>query len=90
MDLDWRQTGPQTWDIEVETDAGQLKLSQGGAVLDLPGETRRDRDREYPGLYARFVDLVRAGESDVDVTPLQLVADAFLSGRRVTVEAFED
>jgi D-galactose 1-dehydrogenase len=90
MDLDWRQTGPQTWDIEVETDAGQLKLSQGGAVLDLPGATRHDRDQEYAGLYARFVDLVRAGESDVDVTPLQLVADAFLSGRRVIVEAFED
>jgi D-galactose 1-dehydrogenase len=90
MDLDWRQTGPQTWDIEVETDAGTLKLSHGGAVLELPTGTHRDADREYAGLYARFVNLVRAGESDVDVTPLQLVADAFLRGRRVTVEAFED
>jgi len=90
MDLDWRQTGPQSWDIEVETDAGTLKLSQGGAVLDLPGGTRRDEDREYAGLYACFVELVRAGKSDVDVTPLRLVADAFLRGRRTIVEAFED
>jgi D-galactose 1-dehydrogenase len=90
MDLDWRQTGPQSWDIEVETGAGTVKLSQGGAVLDLPTGTLRDADREYAGLYARFVDLVRAGESDVDVTPLQLVADAFLRGRRTIVEAFED
>jgi len=90
MDLDWRQTGPQSWDIEVETDAGTLRLSQGGAVLDLPSGSHRDADREYAGLYARFVDLVRAGESDVDVTPLQLVADAFLRGRRTIVEPFED
>jgi D-galactose 1-dehydrogenase len=90
MDLDWRQTGPQSWDIDVETDAGTLRLSQGGAVLDLPSGSHRDADREYAGLYARFVDLVRAGESDVDVTPLQLVADAFLRGRRTIVEPFED
>ena len=90
MDLDWRQTGPQSWDITVETDAGTLKLSQGGAVLDLPGELRCDEDSEYSRLYARFVDLVRAGESDVDLTPLQLVADAFLRGHRQIVEPFDD
>jgi D-galactose 1-dehydrogenase len=89
MDLDWRQTGPQTWDIEVETDAGTVKLSQGGAAFVLPTGTCRNADHEYPGLYARFVELVRAGESDVDLTPLQLVADAFLRGRRRIVEPFE-
>ena len=26
-EFDWRQTGPQTWDIRVETDAGRLTLS---------------------------------------------------------------
>ena len=31
-----------------------------------------------------------AGESDVDLAPFQLVADAFLLGRRRTVEPFED
>jgi len=90
MDLDWRQTGPQSWDILVETDAGTLKLTKGGAVLALPGDARADEDREYPGLYAHFADLIRTGRSDVDLDPLRLVADAFLCGRRETTEAFHD
>ncbi len=90
MDLDWRQTGPQSWDIVVETDAGTLKLSSGGAVLTLPSGTSHDEDHEYPGLYARFTTLIRTGRSDVDVDPLRLVADAFLRATRVSVEPFED
>jgi len=90
MDLDWRQTGPQSWDIIVETDAGTLKLSNGGAVLSLPSGTDHSEDREYPGLYARFATLIRGGRSDVDTDPLRLVADAFLRGRRETSEAFHD
>jgi D-galactose 1-dehydrogenase len=31
---------------------------------------------------------VRNGESDVDLSPLQLVADAFMLGRSREVEAF--
>lgn len=31
FELDWRQTGPQTWDICVETDKGTLLLSHGAA-----------------------------------------------------------
>jgi D-galactose 1-dehydrogenase len=89
MDLDWRQTGPQSWDIAVETDAGTLRLS-GGAVLTLPSGTQRDEDHEYPGLYARFATLIRTGRSDVDIDPLRLVADAFLRGTRVSVDPFED
>ena len=90
MDLDWRQTGPQSWDIVVETDAGTLRLSDGGAVLTLPSDTAHCEDLEYPGLYARFASLVRGGRSDVDLAPLRLVADAFLRGRRETVDAFHD
>lgn len=90
MDLDWRQTGPQSWDIVVETDAGTLKLSQGGAVLTLPTGTQRNEDLEYPGLYARFATLIRGGRSDADIAPLRLVADAFLRGNRQTVDAFHD
>lgn len=90
MDLDWRQTGPQSWDIVVETDAGTLKLSNGGAVLTLPTGTEHNEDLEYPGLYARFANLIRGGRSDVDIAPLRLVADAFLRGHRQTVEAFHD
>jgi D-galactose 1-dehydrogenase len=90
MDLDWRQTGPQSWDIVVETDAGTLKLSHGGAVLTLPSGTEHNEDLEYPGLYARFANLIRGGRSDADIAPLRLVADAFLRGNRQTVDAFHD
>ncbi|CCA90105.1 Gfo/Idh/MocA family protein [Novosphingobium sp. PP1Y] len=90
MDLDWRQTGPQSWDIVVETDAGTLKLSSGGAVLALPNGTEHNEDLEYPGLYARFANLIRGGRSDVDLDPLRLVADAFLRGKRESVEPFHD
>jgi len=90
VDLDFRQTGPQTWDIEVETDAGALLLSKGGAVLALPGEIRQASDAEYPALYARFAELVRSGSSDVDTAPLRLVADAFLRGRMLRTDAFDD
>ncbi len=89
-DFDFRQTGPQSWDIAVETDAGGLTLAAGGAVLSLPSGTRRMQEREYPCLYRHFADLIRTGCSDVDVGPLRLVADAFLRGRRETVEAFYD
>jgi D-galactose 1-dehydrogenase len=90
MDLDWRQTGPQSWDIIVETDAGTCKLSRGGAVLTLPSGTEHSEDREYPGLYARFATLIRTGRSDVDTSPLRLVADAFLRAQRKTVEPFKE
>jgi D-galactose 1-dehydrogenase len=90
MDLDWRQTGPQSWDIRVETDAGPCLLSSGGATLTLPDGVQESEDREYPGLYARFAALIRDGASDVDTAPLRLVADAFLRAHRQTVEAFHD
>ncbi|AUW59638.1 galactose 1-dehydrogenase [Sphingobium sp. SCG-1] len=90
MDLDWRQTGPQSWDITVETDAGTCKLSRGGAVLSLPSGTDHREDQEYSGLYARFATLIRTGRSDVDTSPLKLVADAFLRSRREIVEPFNE
>lgn len=90
-DFDFRQTGPQTWDIHVDTDAGRLTLSKGGSELYIDGERQPTGDeQEYPGLYARFAELVAGGESDVDVAPLRHVADAFLLGRRESVEAFHD
>lgn len=91
VDLDWRQTGPQTWDIDIDTDLGRLHLSHGGARLRLPdGTGGHDPDREYAAIYARFHELIRAGDSDVDLVPLRLVADAFLSGRLESTDAFHD
>lgn len=90
-DFDWRQTGPQAWDIAVETDAGRLLLQSGGAEMSVDGaQTHASGDVEYPGIYRRFADLVAARAIDVDLSPLVHVADAFMLGRRQTVEPFED
>jgi D-galactose 1-dehydrogenase len=90
-EFDFRQTGPQSWDIVVQTDRGPMTLSGGGARLAASGEVLVDAtETEYRGLYRRFVDLTATGASDVDLTPLQLVADAFMLGRRHIVEPFED
>jgi D-galactose 1-dehydrogenase len=89
VDLDWRKAGTAVWDITVESDAGVLKLQRGGAMLSLPSGIDQQQEREYPALYAHFAKLVCSGRSDVDCTPLRLVADAFLCGDRQTVEAFD-
>jgi D-galactose 1-dehydrogenase len=89
-EFDFRQTGPQTWDIAVETDGGSLRLSSGGARLALDGEVKIDgSNAEYRALYRRFIELAATGVSDVDLMPLRLVGDAFLLGKRRIVEAFE-
>ena len=87
--FDFRQTGPQTWDIRVDTDNGHLSLTQGGQRLLINDELIVDEEeREYAGLYNHFAELVASGRSDVDVTPLRQVADAFLYGYREATDAF--
>jgi D-galactose 1-dehydrogenase len=90
VEFDFRKTPPQTWDIRIETDRGPLVISGGGARMS-DGETGvvDAMKEEYPAVYRRFVELASKGECDVDLAPLQIVADAFLLGRRRTVEAFE-
>jgi D-galactose 1-dehydrogenase len=91
MDLDFLQTGPQTWDIEIATDAGCLTLSLGGKQMTLNGHPMEiPSTPEYAALYAHFAALVRAGRIDADVAPLQIVADAFLSGRHLDADAFTE
>jgi D-galactose 1-dehydrogenase len=90
-EFDWRQTGPQTWDIRVETDAGRLTLSAGGSRLVHDDRTLIDeKQAEYRAIYRRFVELIAGGASDVDLSPLVHVADAFLLGRRRDVEPFDE
>ncbi len=89
MSLDFLHEGPPVWDIEIEYEGGRLKLSKGGAVLEIDGGAPSAApDREYPTLYRQFAALVNDRRSDVDVEPLRLVADAFLCGRRIVVEPF--
>ena len=90
-EFDWRQTGNQIWEIEADTEAFRLKLANGGSRLEIDGELITDEPpAEYEAIYARFDELLRTGASDVDADPFRLVADAFMIGRRATVEPFED
>jgi D-galactose 1-dehydrogenase len=90
-EFDWRQTGRQSWDIAASTDAGEMVLSEGGAKLSVDGKLVHEQpEREYPALYERFAQIIKAGQSDVDLAPLRHVADAFMLGRRKVVEAFHD
>ena len=95
--FDWRQDGDQIWTIEAVTDAGTLVLADGGARLAIDGEMQAEADAdgnplqgEYPRLYAKMADLLRNGGIDMDLSPMTHVADAFLLGRRITVEPFNE
>jgi len=91
MELDFLHPGPPRWDIDVDTDSGRLSLSKGGSEMRVEDQpVQLPPGGEYPRLYAHFADLVRRKSSDVDVAPLQLVADAFLCGERVEVAAFHE
>ena len=90
-EFDFRQTGPQRWDIEVANDASVLELRSGGNELLIDGKQQAlEPEAEYRGLYKHFVRLVHEARSDVDVAPLQIVADAFLRGRFWPSAPFED
>jgi D-galactose 1-dehydrogenase len=88
-EFDWRQDGDQSWDIEVETMTAKLKLTHGGTKLyvndvltvEAPGE-------EYEIIYARFAQLVKSGQSQMDGSPLEMVADCMMLGRRIETKAF--
>ncbi|MBR0796292.1 Gfo/Idh/MocA family oxidoreductase [Bradyrhizobium jicamae] len=90
-EFDFRQTGPATWEILCETDAGPVALLRGGRQLRDDDRVIVDADKdEYPALYRYFLALTADGKSDVDLAPLQLVADSFMLGRRRFVDAFEE
>jgi D-galactose 1-dehydrogenase len=91
-EFDWRQSGEQTWDIVVgTTDGAKLKLAKGGSRLDIDGKlVAEEPPAEYEGIYRRFDELLRQERSEIDTEPFRLVADAFMIGRRVTVEPFSE
>ena len=95
LDLDWTRTGTACWDIEVETDLGSLRLTEGGANLSLPDNSdqpghadQRALSGEYPAIYEHFAALIEAGRGDDDLTPLAHVMDAFDSAEQRFVEPF--
>lgn len=66
-------------------------LSHGGTRVSFD---RREIDilpkPEYQVLYERFAELILGREQDVDLAPLQHVADAFMLGERRSVAPFSD
>jgi D-galactose 1-dehydrogenase len=91
MGLNWLETSGEIWTQAITTGRGtELKLEKGGTVLRVNGEVVVENpSEEYEAIYARFAELLDRRESEVDGSPLQLVADAFLLGARENVENFE-
>lgn len=90
-DFDFRQEGPQTWDMEFDTSGGKLALRLGGNILeinDIRTEGVQSIMGEYPALYKRMAKLVASGQSDVDLRPMVIVSDAFTLAQRHIVDAF--
>ncbi|HXT07100.1 MAG TPA: Gfo/Idh/MocA family oxidoreductase [Roseiarcus sp.] len=89
-EFDWRQEGEQSWNIDIETEDGvALRLTHGGSRLLVNGAAAVTAPmQEYEGIYAHFAELLRAGESEMDFSPFQLVGDAFLVGSRRVVPPF--
>jgi D-galactose 1-dehydrogenase len=89
-EFDWRQEGEQSWNIDIATAEGEtLRLTQGGSKLIVNGKPALEAPMaEYEGIYRHFGELLAANRSAIDGAPLQLVADAFLVGRRVETASF--
>lgn len=89
-EFDFRQTGPQTWDIELSAGGHGIVLSHGGNRLSVDDVSHDvEAEAEYARLYERFLDLIVQGRCDVDLAPLRLVDDALRIGRRVATSPFD-
>ena len=89
-EFDWRQTGEQTWEIELATaDGVSMFLKRGGSILEVNGKHVMEAPlEEYELIYEHFAGLLKHGKSFTDITPLQLICDCFMLGRPVLTEAF--
>jgi D-galactose 1-dehydrogenase len=89
MELDFLHPGAPSWDIAVDTTTGRLELHRGGSEMRVDGRAvQPPPSEEYPELYLHFARLIAERAIDVDLSPLQLVADAFLCGRRIELAPF--
>ena len=91
-EFDWRVSGAESWGIDFHTKQGLLQILDGGARLVLNGEEQQvpfhSEHGEYEAIYSQFAKVINGAQIDVDLTPLKLVADAFLLGSRQESDAF--
>ena len=88
--FNWLEESGEIWTIKIVTGKGdELKLEKGGTVLRVNGDiVIENPSEEYEQIYEHFAKLLRKDKSEVDGSPLRLVADAFLLGSRENVADF--
>ena len=76
--------------MHITTDRGELSLERSASILTIKGKNiDLEPSQEYAGLYERMAELVHSGESEVNLDPLILVADAFMLGTREVSDSFD-
>jgi predicted dehydrogenase len=75
VEFDFLHTGFPCWDIMMRTDQGELKIKEGGKILEINGNIQNFANEEYPRLYSNFNGLLESRRSDIDLSPLQLVTE---------------
>ncbi|UFH48203.1 Gfo/Idh/MocA family protein [Pseudomonas sp. KNUC1026] len=84
------QGDDELWSIELRCAEGTLRLDNGGAVVHVDGVQQRLADEgEYTLVYRHFARLIEQRQRDMDVEPLRIVADAFLSGEATQGPLFD-
>lgn len=93
-EFDWRVEGGEEWTIRIKTANSEILLADGGAHLYVDGIQQQTPQHspygEYETIYHHFATLIKNRQCDVDLSPLQLVADAFLMGSHNSDVPFED
>ncbi len=91
LHANWGHVGPDQRELHITTRCGhEVALLDSGGTLVIDGQvTMKEARKEYPMLYARFAELLLRGESEADLTPLQMTLDALALGKRVALPLFE-
>jgi D-galactose 1-dehydrogenase len=91
LHANWGHVGPDQRELRMTTRCGhELALLDSGGTLVIDGKvTVQEVRAEYPMLYVRFAELLRRGEGEADLTPLQMTLDTLALGKRMTLPRFE-
>lgn len=87
VSFEFHNSNDEVWLIRLEAIDGEvLELSDGGAALSVNGVSVENvSTSEYIGVYRRFGELVRSRQTEFDISPLEIVADAFLLAKHERV-----